>query len=561
MFAIAEYAQKTDELIKSLKEFLAEHGEESILVEDESNSVRVAFVGPYSAGKSSIVKMLTGIEDIQIGADITTQEVTAYSWNGIEIVDTPGIHTELRPDHDELSYREIAEADIVVFVITNELFDSHLAKHFRKLAIDKDKASEMLLVVNKMGNTSEGNTKEQQEILLEELRKVLIPYTPEQLQTSFLDAKSFLQSESMRGTNPGLAEILLNRSGYETFIDMLNRFVAEKGIMSKLTTKLYSIEHFLEKRIEELEPLMEDADLSAFEESLLQQRHLLIEARGRISQEVKDIYSIAASHIKNVGLETADLMTDGCNKEEVEKGINEAIKSSKDIIEQSENEALKKLEERLNELGIKFEDIEKSEFSQKLKDKLVDKYDELPVNVQNALVNAGPQFQKAGQFIAGKAFAPGAQNGMKLANFSGSSAHQLVLKAGHKVGYKFKPWQAIKITKGVAVAGEALNVFGIGLDVFMQIKDDKDQERVRAYLQLSRQNIRGQFNAAANGLENYSQQFVKEKVEDLLASSIEDIDKKLQLVRDTKTNRGEYLKRLEELHQECINLIGEIHVA
>ena len=94
--------------------------------------------------------MLTGRNDIAVGAGITTEQTSSYEWNGIVITDTPGIHTEQRPDHDEISYRAIAGADILVFTVTSQMFDSNIAAHFRKLAIDKDKANEMILVVNKM---------------------------------------------------------------------------------------------------------------------------------------------------------------------------------------------------------------------------------------------------------------------------------------------------------------------------------------------------------------------------------------------------------------------------
>ena len=87
--------------------------------------------------------------------------------------------------------------------------------------------------------------------------------------------------------------------------------MAEKGVLSKLTTKLYTIDHYLEKKIEELQPEISDPDLAAYEESLIQQRHLLIEARGRISQEVKDVYTIAAAHVKDIGLETSELLHSG----------------------------------------------------------------------------------------------------------------------------------------------------------------------------------------------------------------------------------------------------------
>ena len=65
----------------------------------ENPVLRVAFIGQYSAGKSTIISALTGNRNISIGADITTDKATPYSWNGIEIMDTPGIGTELLDDN------------------------------------------------------------------------------------------------------------------------------------------------------------------------------------------------------------------------------------------------------------------------------------------------------------------------------------------------------------------------------------------------------------------------------------------------------------------------------
>ena len=88
-----------------------------------------------------------------------------------------------------------------MFVITNELFDSYIADHFRKLAIDKDKAGEMILVVNKMARAADGNSQSQQTIIRNDLCKVLLPYTPEQLHLSFLDAESYLDSIAERAVS------------------------------------------------------------------------------------------------------------------------------------------------------------------------------------------------------------------------------------------------------------------------------------------------------------------------------------------------------------------------
>ncbi len=559
MFRIAGFAQRSTELKEKARAALLSAGVDIQIRDNKSDTIRLVFAGQYSAGKSSILKMLTGRADIAIGADITTQQAHTYDWNGIEVVDTPGIHTQLRPDHDEISYDAIASADMLVFVVTNELFDSYMADHFRKLAIDKDKAGEMILVVNKMDRTAEGNTGEQQNIIREDLKKVLEPYTPEQLNLSFLDAESYLESIEERAEDPELADELVARSGYAQFIDTLNRFVEEKSIPSKLTTELYVIDDHLEKAIKELQPKSSDADIDALEESFMQQRHLLIEARGRMQQEVKDIYTTAASQIRDIGLDAANLLVDGCKQDEVEEELQKSIRKAEDIIEKCQSDAVEVIDARLNEMGQQLEVIENSEFSRDLKSRLSGKFEGLPEGIQKIIENAGPGFQKAGQAVLNNAYKAGTQGGLKLTNFSGSTIHQMVLKVGHGVGFKFKPWQAIKITKGIAIGGQVLSALGVGFSVFMQIKADQDEERIREDLRNNRQNIRSQFNVAANELEDYARQYIKDNVNRPLETSIATIDGNIQEIRDTRSNRSESCRQLEDFQKECRLLIQDIH--
>lgn len=559
MLKIAGFAQRSTELKEKARAALISAGVELQFRDNKSDAIRLVFAGQYSAGKSSILKMLTGRTDIAIGADITTQQAHTYDWNGIEVVDTPGIHTQLRPDHDEISYEAIASADMLVFVVTNELFDSYMAEHFRKLAIDKDKAGEMILVVNKMDRTAEGNTGEQQNIIREDLKKVLEPYTPEQLNLSFLDAESYLESVEERSEDPELADELVARSGYAQFIDTLNRFVEEKSIPSKLTTELYVIDDRLEKAIKELQPKSSDADIDALEENFMQQRHLLIEARGRMQQEVKDIYTTAAAQIRDIGLDAANLLVEGCKQDEVEDELQKSIRKAEDIIEKCQSDAVEVIDARLNEMGQQLEVIENSEFSRELKSRLYGKFEGLPEGIKKIITNAGPGFQKAGQAVLNNAYKAGTQGGLKLTNFSGSTIHQMVLKVGHGIGFKFKPWQAIKITKGIAIGGQVLSALGVGFSVFMQIKADQDEERIREDLKNNRQNIRSQFNVAANELEDYARQYIKDNVNRPLETSIATIDGNIQEIRDTRSNRSAACRQLEDLQKECRLLIQDIH--
>ena len=247
--SISEWTEKSERLLQKVKDVLNQVGYHASAlpntVFDVEKPISIVFVGQFSAGKSTIIKALTGIKDIETGEGIKTLETHSYDWNGIEVVDTPGINTTIRPDHDEISYRAIARADMLVYVITEELFDDYVGQNFRKLLLEKDKAAEMVLVVNKMADV--GNTEANQIIKREDLRKVTTPYSPEDLRTVFIDAESYL--DSLTEEDPDIAEELRNRSNYDELVKTLNEFVKDKGISSRLTTVLYKLFEVLQDAI------------------------------------------------------------------------------------------------------------------------------------------------------------------------------------------------------------------------------------------------------------------------------------------------------------------------
>ena len=131
----------------------------------------------------------------------------------------------------------------------------------------------------------------------------------------------------------------------------------------------------MEKAIKDLQPKSSDADIDALEENFMQQRHLLIEARGRMQQEVKDIYTTAASQIRDIGLDAANLLVEGCKQDEVEDELQKSIRKAEDIIEKCQSDAIEVIDSRLNEMGQQLEVIENSEFSRELKSRLSGKFE------------------------------------------------------------------------------------------------------------------------------------------------------------------------------------------
>ena len=558
MLKIAEYSKQVKELRGRAEAALEGTRYRCPPPSDETRPLNIVFVGQYSAGKSTILRMLTGRNDIAVGAGITTEQTSSYEWNGIVITDTPGIHTEQRPDHDEISYRAIAGADILVFTVTSQMFDSNIAAHFRKLAIDKDKANEMILVVNKMQMTAEGNTPRQREIIKGDIAKVVDPYTPDELRLCFLDAKSYLDGMSKLEAAPERAERLIARSGCAEFVETLNKFVRDKGYASRLTTELYQIEDVLQSAIDALESKSENEDINALEENYVQQRYMLSDARSRLRRDIRSVFFNTSCRIREAGLDAAGAVNSGENAEDIEAKLSDKIEEANVAATDCQQEAQEILRKGLSEVEQDISEAENSAFSMELKTRLETNIGTLPENIRNLLVNAGGFMKGVGDLLVQNTVNPEGA-GIKLACYSGSNVQKAVLDIGKAFNVKFKPWQTEKIARGFARAGKVMDVLGVALDIGLQIKDDYDAEAQRRELKKFQNNVRAEFFNFAGELVDFGRGFIEEQLDNALGKTISELDDKIEVIRSANARQNEISSELRSILNECRGLIQDIH--
>lgn len=523
-------------------------------------SVNLVFAGQYSAGKSSIMKVLTGREDIAIGAGITTEKTHTYDWGGITVVDTPGVHTQLRPDHDEITYRAIAGADLLVFVVTNELFDSHLAKHFRNLAIERDKAHEMMLVVNKMRRCAKGNSQEAQNVIREDLRKVLAPFTPEDLRTTFIDAEAALESKTE--TDGEIAKILLKKSGVDGFTHELNRFVREKGLSSRYTTALYSLEQVLQEAL--ASESTGDKDIDALEELLLQRRRALLDTQDRIPRAVEGEIQNASSQIRQEGRKVADMINGSADQKAVDQELQAAQDRVQNLAEQLEKSVQVVIGKHMKALDDRVGDIANSELAKELLPRLVHRIEQASISPEamKNLKKASNISSRLGEFLVKNSFTPktGTIGGLfKLNQYSGTATHGAVKAIGKFFGKSFKPWEAVKWTRTVANVGRVFAVAGTVLTFVLQIKEDADAAQLEVDLRESRSAVRSGFNDAAHVIEMHFDKATQSFVSSAISSEIENVDSQLDELRNLQQTRSDLFQNLLGLLEETRELIKSIH--
>ncbi len=563
-FLLDEYFCRGEELLKNVRRVFAKYEDLNLqgieIAKLPQNmkvdgSVKLVFVGQYSAGKSSIIKMLTGIET-DIGAGIKTQVAHPYTWNDLEIIDTPGIHTEIRPDHDKATYYEIDHAALLIFVVTNEGFDAHMGKHFHELAIEQNRAKNMVLVVNKMDRTSLGNVLEQQQVIEEDLKKVITPYEPEDLYLSFLDTDSYFNLENAE--NDEEREYYLNQSGYEQFIINLNEFVKSRGLLSKIQTPLETLKSAVTAITGESTKQMRDEDIEALGEILKRKKAVLTDGQCRMRSEIECLAENCAARIRNEGELAAGLIVPGTTEEEAKSAINAAQVNADRHVADCMANIFKRMDEINREINEEVINIDNSSFAVTVtaninnrisitenEDKLLDK---LPANyfLKSAMKGV---FMKPGVARQLAFNIPGAGN---------LNAAGMVKEVGHFFGVKFKPWGAVNLVNGAA---KVLGYVGLAITAYQFLKkvfgDDEDK-KMRDNLVKAQNEIRNEFYRGADEVKQEIIAAAYAKVDEITAPDIADAEGKINDFILKKDRLKEMNKELSDVLEEINMLMDEV---
>ena len=105
----------------------------------------------------------------------------------------------------------------------------------------------------------------------------------------------------------------------------------------------------------------------------------------------------------------------------------------------------------------------------------------------------------------------------------------LILKIGHFLGHKFKPWEAVKYFKWIGKLNKWIPLIGQIANTIMDIWDHNKQEEARHKLEEMKREIRASFNEIACDLENDGRAFVNNEfgksMDKLINKHIEELSK------------------------------------
>ena len=102
---------------------------------DRLGTFNITLFGRTMTGKSTLKEILTAGDGSSIGKgqQRTTRDVREYEWNGMKIIDVPGVAAFGGEDDENTAFEEARKADLILFLIIDDAPQEAEAEHLARL--------------------------------------------------------------------------------------------------------------------------------------------------------------------------------------------------------------------------------------------------------------------------------------------------------------------------------------------------------------------------------------------------------------------------------------------
>ncbi|MEZ5110915.1 MAG: LeoA/HP0731 family dynamin-like GTPase [Microbacteriaceae bacterium] len=471
------------------------------------------------------------------------------------LVDTPGVQSGLR-SHDELAMDAIGNADFILFVVTVNLFDDASRDFLRRLANGLQMHGQMIVVITQTSKRSAAEGVRQQAV------QEALGTATFNLPIVEVDSADYLRS--LEGGSR--SEAFRQRSRMDDLRAMINQLSAERGNLARLRQPL----HLIRQLCDEAQELFMPDDttsaalalLAAQTRAISQRRFMLDQSFARVETDFK-----------------RDCLVDVLGFVDTASTLPDEQAQARPILEDAEARLVESLERHATEFAERINKLAGSEFDT-LSEELLEigasnRLDRLlrpsgavsldapdrvhPVASASAAQEAAPiavDWRKIGDLIKRGQGWWGAGDGLRDA--SGSLGHKLVKDVGHTFGYKFKPWQALKIAdkvgKAAKVGGFVISAGTAGYEVWKN-----EREARAAQIQSERQH-----SALVTEIMGHADKIASDARRELAAiidPSLDQLQAEIRVTQDEILNaeatRGSASDELREIADEADRLLSE----
>jgi hypothetical protein len=547
-FHFKQQSNRVESLVQSSLQILDSYSEPEIknLLEDFNQfwneyqnqpKLTIAFIGQYNAGKSTLIKALTGDPAVRISAEICTNEVTEYSWKDVLVVDTPGIYAG-RTDHDSLTLEKISRSDLLVFVVPNELFNPQGGDFFKKIANDMQRVGQMVLVINKMSREIG-----EPETLLSSILQVIEPYHYNDFHTCFIDADSYLQAR--HETDEEEKTFLVGESNFDNFLNALQKLIERNELSAKLVTPLHKAVDLLDKSYNLL--AANDQLTRDLLELLRRKENILRASQIRSKNIYRSILNELEYEIIMLAEQVASKLNGYHSEEEINKGINNSEQGIDSLVKLKITEIGSSITIEMTNLETKLQELEGSLLGKKIKR-------EIEIELQHKKKQKNYDLNESGSSTYLKA-APEILQG--VGKFASQASRDIVYSVGKSLGVKFKPWGAFKAANFIRGLGPVLAGLGFALDIVLSNKEEEDKRNFEQQLIEMRAKIRKDYRDLALQIKNTYEVNISSEIQ-FYDEELKDIESQKEQLRNSDETKKKVVdqinQQIKQLKQEVSNL-------
>ena len=551
---IAELSKKLQELVKKTYDLLDRTGNENIkeALNKELSELRervelkIAFVGQYSSGKSTIISALTGNRDIKIDANVATDVVSEYKWNNIVLMDTPGILAGKVEQHDQRTKDALKECDLIVYVLTSQLFDDVIFENFIDLAYTQKLNDKMLIAINKMSMEA-GDFDTLRQNYLNSIHSIFKERGYEfNFEVVFIDAADYIEGCTEEDDD------FIQLSNFNSFISTLNSFVADEGLIKKqFDTPVRILKgHVADIAVSQVDPNLK-----------IQAEHF----SSRIRKSMRDMERSLALKLNQF---ESDSISDSMN---VSSKIGEISETE---LENEVNGLSRQIEDRTTELLTDIEEMVNQNYSDLMSEMenfgsresllLFEKNLDARINSPSISLEERKNLEKQKTFLNYLS-----EGGAKLAQMSGvnslnggisqaagSQAHTMIYNVGKFFGHKFKPWEAVKTASTLGKVAKfgipvVTTLASIGLDLYAKNKEEKRTKEIAAAKNQLNADLRSKIKSIRCEIEKNFNLSVITNYKDKL----EEVDRMKMEISNSMSKNENIKKALLELDAEYVDFI------
>lgn len=536
----------------------------TILPRADTSPLRIALLGPYSAGKSTLIAALLRLPSAAVGelvdAAPKTHEATLYEWNGVTLVDLPGTLSGI-DGHSDAARRGVRGADALVIVTTSELPGEAETRAILRTLDADGFADRSVLVVNKMNAENSDR-----DVILEEVRGRLGPFA-DRVPIVPTDARDYVDAVNDPALPAAQRESLVAESGIDALTAELRRIIAPGVSGVRPNAQAFELLRVLADA--ERQWVLNGEELGAAE-TAEKVEESISRAKERVLSALERECEVVASRITTAGDRAAAGVSekDGVVPDRVARSVQEELDGARTEFDARFSTSVRTAFDVLvAEYGIGVSEpqpwVNDLEAPRTTIGASPDDASPLTHGVKEAAKKAAKAgAEKTHEWVgkvAGGGNGPGSEASAVAGWLNKSRVGQKVLDAGGKVTNgvgKFSPWGKTKAAGKVASAAGKVQWAIAFLGPLMDLKSVAQDQSAWMVIQRRRKQIKDHFDEEARGLRVSLSDVGERYVSEWIAEVEESLSGLTKRGAEISAEREAALAAIKGVRDEAAKLVG-----